>query len=119
MRAVKKTGHVPSDLEKDAETHFKTLQTLKDTALVLARPTTGRTHQIRVHLAAGSHPIVGDPLYGTDAAAESKGRQRLALRAIKLAYPDPFQKRTIYIQAPAQDFLREYGFDPAKFTPPR
>jgi RluA family pseudouridine synthase len=117
MRAVKKPGPVPSELEKDAETHFKTLQSLPATALIEARPTTGRTHQIRVHLAAASHPIVGDPLYGTDAAAESKGRQRLALRAIKLSYPDPFQKRIIYIQAPAEDFLKEYGFDPAQYSP--
>ncbi|HEX3799208.1 MAG TPA: RluA family pseudouridine synthase [Verrucomicrobiae bacterium] len=117
MRAIKKPSATPSEDEKDAETHFKVLQTLKDTALVEARPTTGRTHQIRVHLAAATHPIVGDPLYGTDAAAESKGRQRLALRAVKLSYPDPFQKRPIYIQAPVENFLREYGFDPTKYSP--
>jgi 23S rRNA-/tRNA-specific pseudouridylate synthase len=100
-----------SELEKDAQTHFTSLQTTSATALIEARPTTGRTHQIRVHLAAAGHPILGDPLYGTDEAAASKGRQRLALRAVKLAFRDPFQKRMIYINAPAQDFLREFGFE--------
>jgi 23S rRNA pseudouridine1911/1915/1917 synthase len=97
---------------RDAETHFQVLQTLQDTALIEARPTTGRTHQIRVHLAASGHPVVGDPLYGNDKAAESKGRQKLALRAAKLAFLDPFQKRRIHIDAPVHDFIREYGFKP-------
>ena len=105
-----------SELEKDAETHFKVLQTSATTALVEAHPTTGRTHQIRVHLAATGHPIVGDPLYGTDKAAESKGRQRLGLRAIKLSFRDPFQKHTIHIQAPVEEFIREYNFDPRQFS---
>ena len=95
---------------KDAETRFRVLQTGKNTALVEAQPLTGRTHQIRVHLAAAGHPVVGDPLYGTDPAAESKGRQRLVLRAIRLACRDPFQNRRVFIQAPAADFLREFGF---------
>lgn len=95
---------------RDAETHFQVLQTFQDTALIEARPTTGRTHQIRVHLAASGHPVVGDPLYGNDKPAASKGRQRLALRAAKLAFHDPFQKRRIYIEAPVKDFVREYGF---------
>jgi RluA family pseudouridine synthase len=95
---------------KDAETHFRVLQTSKDIALVEAHPTTGRTHQIRVHLAASGHPVVGDALYGTAKHAASKGRQQLALRAIRLAYPDPFQKRIIRIAAPTKEFLREYGF---------
>jgi RluA family pseudouridine synthase len=105
-----------SAIEKDAQTHFTSLQTTPTTALIEARPTTGRTHQIRVHLAATGHPIVGDPLYGTDQAAKSKGRQRLALRAVKLAFRDPFQKRMIYIEAPAQDFLREFGFKSEQFS---
>ncbi|MDB6065314.1 MAG: Pseudouridine synthase [Pedosphaera sp.] len=105
----------PSALPKDAETHFQVLQTSTATALVEAEPTTGRTHQIRVHLSASGHPVVGDSLYGPDAAAASKGRQKLALRAVKLAFRDPFQKKMTYIQAPVADFVREYGFDPKMF----
>jgi len=95
---------------KDAETGFRVLRTAKHTALIEARPLTGRTHQIRIHLAAAGHPVVGDPLYGRDPVAVSKGRQRLALRAVQLAYPDPFQNRRVSIEAPTGEFLREFGF---------
>lgn len=110
-------------VEKDAETHFTVLQTstASNTALIEARPTTGRTHQIRVHLAAAEHPVVGDPLYGTDLPAASKGRQQLALRAVKLAFRDPFQKRMIRIQAPTNEFLKTYGWTEPQTSqaPPR
>jgi len=94
---------------KEAETRFRVLKSFAETALVEARPITGRTHQIRVHLAAAGHSIIGDPLYGPDEKAESKGRQRLALRAVKLEYRDPFQKRKIWIEAPTEEFLKEFS----------
>ena len=98
---------------KEAETHFRVLQTTQQSALVEARPSTGRTHQIRVHLAAAGHPVLGDPLYHPKEAAKAKaGRVQLALRAVKVIFPDPFQKRTIHIEAPADEFVRGYGFDP-------
>src|SRR4051812_47910842 len=49
---------------KEAETFFRVLQTVKNISLIYARPFTGRTHQIRVHLAEAGHSIVGDELYG-------------------------------------------------------
>lgn len=101
---------------KDAETHFRVIAEAADTTLVEAHPVTGRTHQIRVHLAAAGHPVVGDPIYGTDPAAASKGRQRLALRAWRLGYRDPFQRRPVRIEAPMAEFLREYGFSPKLAT---
>lgn len=105
-----------SEIEKSAETHFTVLQTAASTALIEARPVTGRTHQIRVHLAAAGHPVVGDSLYGAGAVAVSKGRQHIALRAVKLSFRDPFQKRMVHIEAPVQDFLAEYGFDTREFS---
>jgi 23S rRNA-/tRNA-specific pseudouridylate synthase len=51
---------------------------------------------------------LGDPLYGADKMAESKGHQRLALRAVKLVYRDPFQKRKIWIEALTEEFLKEF-----------
>ena len=100
---------------KDAETHFRVLATRENSALVEAHPTTGRTHQIRVHLAESGYPVVNDPLYGPHAAKPSKGFVRLALRAVKLSYPDPFLKRLVYITAPTEEFIREFGFRPADF----
>lgn len=91
---------------KDAETAFRMLAVLNNTSLVEARPFTGRTHQIRVHLADAGHPVVGDELYG------SVNRAGLALRAVGLAYTDPFTKRPVRIRAPIEEFCRNYGFEP-------
>lgn len=91
---------------KEAETAFRMLAVLGNTSLVEARPFTGRTHQIRVHLAEAGHPILGDELYG------SASRTGLALRAVSLAYTDPFTKRPVYIRAPVQEFCHTYGFEP-------
>lgn len=104
----------PTNPARDAETHFRVLESLADGALIEARPTTGRTHQIRVHLAAAGHAVLGDSVYGPDKATVSKGRQRLALRAAKLSYRDPFQNRMIRIEAPVREFLSEYGFAPGE-----
>ena len=91
---------------------FRVLNTAKGRALIEAQPDHERAepHQIRVHLAAAGHPVLGDSLYGPDEGAASKGRQRLALRAFKLAYRDPFTKRTVRIEAPVEEFLKEWGF---------
>ena len=94
---------------KDAETHFTVLQTRKDSALIEARPTTGRTHQIRVHLATAGHAVIGDPLYGPKDVMQP-GRE-LALRAVALAYCDPFQKTQVRIQAPNSEFKKRFGFE--------
>jgi len=94
---------------KEAETHFRLLQTAETTSLIEARPLTGRTHQIRVHLAESGYPVVGDEFYGP---AGRTRRFKLGLRAVRLAYVDPFTKRLVEIRALVEQFLREYGFDP-------
>jgi RluA family pseudouridine synthase len=97
---------------KDAETQFQVVQRREQMTLVEARPATGRTHQIRVHLAAGGHPVLGDRLYGK-ADSQTAPPNNMALRAVALVYPDPFQKRPIRIAAPVEEFLRAYGFESA------
>ncbi|HYT58803.1 MAG TPA: RluA family pseudouridine synthase [Haliangiales bacterium] len=100
---------------KEAETKFRIVQSKGETALVEARPLTGRTHQIRVHLAESGHPISGDALYGllshdSQPAARHRSPFPLALRAVTLIYPDPFQKRIVRIDAPTEEFCGEFGF---------
>jgi 23S rRNA pseudouridine1911/1915/1917 synthase len=85
---------------KPAETQFLVLEIRPPGALVEAVPVTGRTHQIRVHLAAGGHPVVGDAIYGRKKISEKE--EPLALRAVELCYIDPFQKRQVRIIAPAE-----------------
>ena len=89
---------------KPAETHFKVLAQGGQRILIEARPVTGRTHQIRVHLAHTAAPVLGDALYG-----KAKRDEPLALRSILLAYRDPFTRRPISIKAPVDEFLKMYN----------
>ena len=71
---------------------------------------TGRTHQIRVHLAESGCPIVSDELYG-----RQTGQLEFGLRAVRLAYKDPFTRKPVEINAPVKYFLKDYGFDFKKY----
>ena len=93
---------------KECETQFRLLQKKETISLIEAHPLTGRTHQIRVHLAQSGCPIVSDELYG-----RVDRRWQLGLRAIKLAYQDPFTRRRVEIRAPIEAFMHEYGFTPS------
>jgi len=91
---------------KDAETHFKILETRGQFTLVEAKPVTGRTHQIRVHLAQCGLPIIGDDLYG-----RLEPEQPLGLRAVQLVFMNPYTKKRVDIRAPKEEFLRLFGFE--------
>ena len=89
---------------KPAETAFRLIAKAPGRFLIEARPFTGRTHQIRVHLAQSGCPILGDELYGRDS-------DQMALRAVGLAYRDPFTRKPVAIRASTDAFLHQYGFD--------
>jgi 23S rRNA pseudouridine1911/1915/1917 synthase len=94
---------------KPAETAFRLLQSNPNASLIEARPFTGRTHQIRLHLAEARLPILGDELYGIKEGAGIEAD--LALRAVELAFRDPFTRKPVRILASAEDFCRKYGFE--------
>lgn len=95
-----------------AQTQFRTLTQGPGFALVEARPKTGRTHQIRVHLAGSGYPLLGDLLYGGPAslagAASGLVFRRHLLHAQCLRFNHPRDGRIVTIEAPL----------PADFLPP-
>jgi 23S rRNA pseudouridine1911/1915/1917 synthase len=82
---------------KPAVTHYRVRETLPRHTLLECDLETGRTHQIRVHLASIGHPIEGDPVYAGRAAAKL-GRQ--ALHAWKLAFAHPRGRAPLRFEAP-------------------
>jgi 23S rRNA pseudouridine1911/1915/1917 synthase len=78
-----------TDKPRHAVTHFKVLERLPRTTLLRVRLETGRTHQIRAHLAAIDHPVCGDPAYGGEACGRRLGLGRQFLHAAKLMFRHP------------------------------
>lgn len=81
---------------KPAETYFETLEVFEDRSLLKVRLVHGRTHQIRLHLSAIGHPLVGDALYGTGIPGETHAF--LHCRSIRLIHP--FSGEALCITAP-------------------
>jgi 23S rRNA pseudouridine1911/1915/1917 synthase len=80
-------------MAKQAVTEYETKETFENSALVEARPLTGRTHQIRVHFASRHFPIAGDKLYGPKKQPE--WASRLFLHAYSIEFPAEEGKRMI------------------------
>ncbi|GAA1376446.1 RluA family pseudouridine synthase [Luteococcus sanguinis] len=71
-------------------THYETLEAHRSASLLEVHLETGRTHQIRVHMAALRHPCVGDPTYGSDPVlAQRLGLERQWLHAVQLGFTHP------------------------------
>ena len=83
---------------KPAVTHFAVLESLGRYTLLQVTPDTGRTHQIRVHLAAAGFPIVGDPQYGR--ASTLSGLTRTFLHAHTLRFTHPATRERVLYRAP-------------------
>ena len=94
-----------TDTPREAVTHFDVVELLSGGhALLDVRLETGRTHQIRVHLAAIDLPVVGDPLYGVPDPA--LGRQ--FLHAKRLAFTHPFTGERVEVESPLPGDLAAY-----------
>jgi 23S rRNA pseudouridine1911/1915/1917 synthase len=85
-----RTAHsTATDRPRDAVTHFELERAYPRTSLLRVRLETGRTHQIRVHLAAIGHPVCGDSQYGGAACGARLGLTRQFLHAARLAFTHP------------------------------
>ena len=100
-------GHLRSEISaqgKQARTRYRTVERLRDAALLELDPETGRMHQLRVHLAAIGHPIAGDVKYGDP----GRGARRLLLHAAAIELPHPEGGAPLSIRSPLpEDFLAE------------
>lgn len=91
---------------KPAVTHYRVLEKLAHWSWVECALETGRTHQIRVHMAHLGHPLVGDPVYGKSTRC-SLGFQRQALHAARLGLIHPFTGELLSWSAPLPEDMSE------------
>jgi 23S rRNA pseudouridine1911/1915/1917 synthase len=88
-RAERKRMSVRSDSARGARTHFEVIETYPRTTLLRVRLETGRTHQIRAHMAAIGHPICGDRQYGGAGSGRRLGLTRQFLHSALLRFRHP------------------------------
>jgi 23S rRNA pseudouridine1911/1915/1917 synthase len=82
-------------------THYDTLEAFVAATLLEIKLETGRTHQIRVHMAAIRHPCVGDPMYGADPVLAAKlGLRRQWLHAVRLGFVHPMSGEEMQFESP-------------------
>jgi 23S rRNA pseudouridine1911/1915/1917 synthase len=93
-----------TDTPREAVTHFEVAELLGGNALLNVQLETGRTHQIRVHLAAVDLPVIGDPVYGVP--DQDLGRQ--FLHANRLAFDHPFTGERIDVESPLPPELEAF-----------
>lgn len=92
---------------KPSITHYKTLEAFQAASLLEIELETGRTHQIRVHMAAFKHPLAGDTLYGCDSKlAQRLGLERQFLHAMKLGFIHPTKGEYVSFESSYPEDLR-------------
>jgi 23S rRNA pseudouridine1911/1915/1917 synthase len=108
----KKMALVSDSRGKHAVTHYQVLEALSDAAVVECRLETGRTHQVRVHLASIGHALLGDPVYGRTPSRlrpllAQLGFQRQALHAAVLGFVHPILGTALRFESPVPSDMRE------------
>jgi 23S rRNA pseudouridine1911/1915/1917 synthase len=93
---------IDTDFPREARTHFELIRALPRSSLLRVTLETGRTHQIRVHMAAIGHPVCGDPQYGTRGLY---GLERQFLHAARLAFAHPVTHAALDVSSPLPDDL--------------
>jgi 23S rRNA pseudouridine1911/1915/1917 synthase len=93
---------IDTDAPREARTHFELLEALRHEALLRVTLETGRTHQIRVHMQAIGHPVLGDHAYG---GPSRFGLERQFLHAERLAFPHPVTGEPIEVSSPLPEDL--------------
>ena len=96
----KKMAIVPDG--REAHTHWTVLEPLRGATLIEARLTTGRTHQIRVHMASIGHPVLGDPVYGPKKSPYPVTGGQL-LHAFRLGFVHPSTGEKMLFEAPPEE----------------
>ena len=101
-----------ADWGRQAQTRCEVLETLGHFSYLKVFPKTGRTHQIRVHLASIHHPVLGDKLYGGKITGPHIKMQRQALHAHRIEIVHPISQQPLVFEAPVppdiDDYLRTY-----------
>ncbi|WP_260483972.1 RluA family pseudouridine synthase [Sphingomicrobium flavum] len=108
----KKMAVAPDHKGKHAVTHWRKLTNLREAALVECRLETGRTHQVRVHMAHIGHPLVGDPTYGRSKKShrtllKELGFSRQALHAARLGFIHPTRKERLSFESALPSDIQE------------
>lgn len=96
----KKMAIVPGG--RDAKTYWRVLESLKGASLLECKLTTGRTHQIRVHMSSIGHPLLGDPLYGPKKMPYPVQGGQL-LHAFRIGFVHPRTGEEMLFEAPPED----------------
>jgi 23S rRNA pseudouridine1911/1915/1917 synthase len=104
-RRVRTRMSTATNRGRPAVTHLRRLEALGRYALLEARLETGRTHQIRVHLEAVGHPVVGDPVYCR--RPDALGLDRQFLHSARLAFPHPETGEPVDVESPLPADLRD------------
>ncbi|MDP8994808.1 MAG: RluA family pseudouridine synthase [Pseudomonadota bacterium] len=108
----KKMAIVEEGRGKRAVTHWRVLEKLRESALLECRLETGRTHQVRVHMATIGHPLLGDPVYGRARPAHREllkvlDFRRQALHAAELGFVHPVSKENLTFKSPLPSDIQE------------